>query len=277
MIYLRLAGGLGNQLYQIAAASLISQAGAIQDTLVPLIDGLHRYDEPRHPDSLALLQTNNWILRSGTPVSTMWRVLSLSARAGRWIPCIGLSDRNYWRQNTRFVRFPILLDGYFQFGWTKESFKRAISIMPAHPILNSAANRISHDEVVVHIRGGDFLRLEQFLVVDYQYYASAVARAISYGFQRFAIVTDDFKYALSISGKLRELFSEISIRIVPAGVDALEDFDTLRAASARIIGNSTFAWWAAVYGSSKAITWAPLLLSKNKPRDFFLDNEIVID
>jgi hypothetical protein len=149
--------------------------------------------------------------------------------------------------------------------------------MPARPITSAAATRIADDEVVVHIRGGDFLRLAEFQVVDADFYVRAARQAMERGFSHFAILSDDSTYAMSICNVMRKHLPIANIRLIPRGANALEDFDTLRAAAARIIGNSTFSWWATVFGASPSPTWTPRRLTIYKQRTFFLHNEIPLD
>lgn len=271
MIFLRLCGGLGNQLYELAAASLLSQSMRVP--VVPLLDALSRYQEPRTPDSLALLQRASWLQSPTSPASPLWRGLSLKARAGRWLPVVGISDRNFWRAIRRDSGLHLILDGYFQQGWTAETFARAIAYMPARPIADTAAARIGSDEVIIHIRGGDFLRLPRFQVVNAEYYVCAARQAMAHGLQRFAVMTDDTDYASLICDQIHQRLPRLEIRMIPRGSNALEDFDTLRAASARIIGNSTFAWWATAFGKPTIPTWAPPMFTTDTRRDFFLPNE----
>jgi hypothetical protein len=277
MIYLRLAGGLGNQLYQLAAASLVSHKSAVPERVVPLVDGLGRYEEPRTPDFIELVEPNPWLLSPDTPVPAIWRALTVNARAGRWMPMSGISDRNYWQvlnHNSNSIR---MLDGYFQQGWTQSAFECALANMPIRAVAGAAVARIADDEVVIHIRGGDFLRHPQFQVVGTDYYLRAIKQAMESGLQRFAVISDDATYAYSICTKIAPLLPLAKIRMIPPGVNALEDFDTLRAASARIIGNSTFAWWAAALGGRGRPTWSPTKFTNDTPRDFFLADEIPIN
>lgn len=278
MIFLRLSGGLGNQLYQLAAASMLSQDSNFAHQVIPLIEGLGKYAEPRSPDSLLLLEPNCWLLPPETSISTMSRWLTLSCRAGRWLPTYGISDRNIWKAVTKDFRFDRIVDGYFQQGWTHETFSRAIHQMPVRPINSKEIERIDRDEVIVHIRGGDFLRLQRFKVVNEDFYVKAAQQAIELGFKRFAIMTDDVAYAGWVRDHMLKRLSEAKIRMIPRADNIFEDFDTLRAATARIIGNSTFAWWATALGSSGTPTWAPVRMTTDKLRDYYLVNEIpVID
>lgn len=149
--------------------------------------------------------------------------------------------------------------------------------MQARPITTAAAARIGSDEVVVHIRGGDFLRLPQFQVVAADFYVRAVRQAMERGLNRFAIVSDDPPYATAVCEEILEHVPSVDIRLIPRGANALEDFDTLRTATARIIGNSTFAWWAAALGKAPAPTWSPMKFTIGTSRDFYLSNEVPLE
>lgn len=277
MIFLRLSGGLGNQLYQLAAASILSEGPRSKHKVVPLIEGLSRYEEARSPDSLALLQPNCWLFPAPGSMSKMWRWLTLNGRAGRWLPAYGISDRNIWKTVINDAQSYRIMDGYFQHGWTHEAFSRAIQSMPVRPISSLATSRIGKDEVAVHIRGGDFLRLPRFQVVNADFYVHAAQLAIERGFRDFAIMTDDQAYAETIVAQMHRDLPQAMIKIMPRAASALEDFDTLRAATARIIGNSTFAWWAAALGNAPALTWSPTKFTNNEFRDFYLPFEIPLE
>lgn len=240
---------------------------------MPFLDRLQKYDVPRNPDSIKLLKPNGWLhLHEGAPRGLVhW--LSVSARVGRLLPMFGVNDRNFWRvASQKALHAPLFLDGYFQHGWTQASFAQALAAMPTIPVAPAAAARVDADEVVVHIRGGDFLKLPRFQVVDAHFYGKAARQAMEQGWQRFAVITDDPVYANSIGDRVSTEVSGAAIRIVPPATGALEDFDTLRAASARIIGNSTFAWWAAALGQTSP-TWVPTKLTLDQPRDFYLPFE----
>ncbi|KQY82820.1 hypothetical protein ASD35_24980 [Pelomonas sp. Root1444] len=168
---------------------------------------------------------------------------------------------------------PFFADGYFQHGWTQETFARAISAMQVRPIAARAAERLLVGEIAVHIRGGDFLELPRFQVVNAPFYVDAVRQSMARGFTRFAVITDDATYAAKVCNAVQGQCPGATFRMLERGANALEDFDTLRSAPGRIIGNSTFAWWAAAFGDPAAPTWSPPMFTTDAPRDFFLPNE----
>lgn len=277
IIYLRLAGGLGNQLYQLAAASLLVRHAGVAVKVMPLVEGLAHYEALREPDAINLIIPNDWLISTDASVGRIWRDLAVGMRAGRWLPGVGVSDRNFWRLCGKRMHWPMIMDGYFQSGWTHDSFSAAIQGMNFKQIVPEHGARVCSDEVVVHIRGGDFRLLPRFQIVDAGYYVFAARQSVSRGYKKFAIISDDSDYAESIRVEMYSKVSDIQIRMVECGENAVADFDVIRAASARIIGNSTFAWWAAALGSKSSPTWAPTRATTDSERDYFLNCEIPID
>lgn len=275
MIYLRLAGGLGNQLFQIAAASLL--ANLTSSSVAALTEGLKNYDVPREPDSIKILRPNNWLKTNMANTSTTVRMLALKARAGRWMPIVGINDNTFWKiSRKRPLKLHCIMDGYFQRGWTLSAFETAILGMPVNNISQEAASRVTPDEVIVHIRGGDFLRLRNFQVIDFSFYIFAIRLAMQRGFSKFAVITDDVNYAKEVCRQICHSLPSAKLRLLRQTSSTLIDFDTIRNASARIVGNSTFAWWATALGAPSSITWAPTKFARSTLRDFFLPNEIPI-
>lgn len=275
MIYLRLFGGLGNQLYQLAAAALLSKSR--QTSVTVFTEALQKYDSPRDPDSINLLTENHWLHFAPITGLSIHRWMSVTARMGRVLPGLSVNDNTFWQrvEAPDACRF-LYADGYFQHGWKRDTFARAISGLRVRPIASRAADRLMVGEIAVHIRGGDFLKLPRFQVVRARFYIEAVIQAMAQGFTHFAIVTDDPAYSNMIFDVVRGQCPGSKFRLLECGANALEDFDTLRSASGRIIGNSTFAWWAGALGDPTAPTWSPSMFTTDATRDFFLPNERII-
>lgn len=275
MIYLRLSGGLGNQLFQFAAVALLSQIRKSEVTV--LTDALHDYESPREPDSLKLLNDNTWFRVAKPEERDVHCWLTSRARAGRLFPFLGVNDRNFWTNVTAAIgRVPLYVDGYFQRGWTQETFSRATSAMKIQQISTHAINRLKVGEVAIHIRGRDFLKLPRYQVVSAPFYIEAVRQAMSQGFTRFAVLTDDPPYATDLCEDIQNKCVDFSFRMLGQEENSTTDFFTLRGAAGRIIGNSTFAWWAAALDKKSAPTWAPTKFTIDRQRDFYLANEIAV-
>ena len=275
MIYIRLAGGLGNQLYQLAAAVLIGKYS--NQTVVALTDGLSLYDQHRKPDALRLISSARIVTDSIKSTNCILKWLVIRARLGRWLPIIGINDRSALHyEQLAYVSNARVMDGYFQRGWTAEKFIDVITEFNVEPNSGEMLERISLDECVVHIRGGDFLLHPIHQVVDGNYYVAAIHLAKKNGWLKYAVLSDDPKYTDTLLEFIKKEISDLVIRVIPTSIEATEDFLTLRNARARIIGNSTFAWWASALDKNQAVTWSPSKFLVNLDRDFFLDWETSI-
>jgi len=271
-VCVRLAGGLGNQLFQLAAALVCARRLGLP--VVPVTQGLGTYARPHEATSLRLVRAQ--ALQPGQSLSKPLAWAVARARAGRWMPWLGVNDRNFPQACQRLrkgVPF-LLMDGYFQRGWTQELFAQALTMMTlqdAPPV-----PRMPYD-CIIHVRGTDFLGLQSHGFLQPGYYANAVAHATRAGLRHFGIVTDDQTHGAGLAAHIREVHPEVAISVLPAARDPLHDFHVLRSAPARIMGNSTFAWWAAALDANAAPTWSCVRFVRDQPRDFFLKSEIPLD
>lgn len=269
--YLRLAGGLGNQLFQLAALSIFADRHGLRPRIV--VDGLKRYSVRRDPDGLRLLPPE-WTTLVSEDHFASFAVDRL--RAGRWCPVIGISDKNFWRilRDSNASKIAVM-DGYFQRGWTLENFSRAVRLLGT--VVCRLDDELGDEGVcAVHVRGGDFLKIIRHQVVDFQYYARAIRCAQKSGFSEFVVVTDDPVYAANIMNTVRDEIPSIHWRFRDSSSDVLSDFCFINRSKGRVIGNSTFAWWAAALDGNESMTWAPSKFIRNENRDFYLPWEIIV-
>lgn len=275
MTVLRLAGGLGNQLFQVMAGVLEARRSGRK--LLVLTDALSNYAAARRPDVLRLIRSKDVVTAAEAQIPAVVQWLSLRARSGRWLPGTALNDRNFpsalgattWAGGWRF------LDGYFQRGWTQVLLDEALSVAQLDPTVMADPGNPPCD-CVVHVRGGDFLHLSSHAIVDVDYYSRCLDLAKAEGYRSFGIVTDDRRYAEQILQALAARHGDLSLFLMPDHGAALPDFGTLCAARARIIGNSTFAWWASACDARQAPTWSPDRFVRESLRDFILPYECVV-
>jgi hypothetical protein len=282
MIRTRLAGGLGNQLFQFAAA--LALRGRADDPLFLGTQALSRYQVRRKFDMATLLDLPAWCRtdHAGARPSDLASML-LSARIGRLLPIYGANDKTFpellKRSSQGRPRAHLWLDGYFQRGWTWPLFdaaRRQIRAMlrPAPAPQNQPAA-----DLVLHIRGSDFLKSPIHDVVDAGYYerALSVVHAACPGIRDAIVVTDDVQHARRLVDALRMPMSGIDIRILPGENRSwLDDFTLLRGARARILGNSTFSWWAAALDDDQAPTVSPQQWERGRYRDLILPWEQIV-
>ena len=271
-IYLRLAGGLGNQLFQAAAASLVSTN--LSRPIVVSTSGLGAYQVCRKPYLISVIGDTSQLFFADSYIPTYLNIAINNLRLGRLCPMISINDRNIDRVIAARIVPPLFMDGYFQDFWSWPLFEQALSQLAVPPV-SSLDSRIQADEVLVHIRGGDFLLNTNFFVADLAYYTRAVTEAIALNLNSYAILSDDKKYAQFLISKLAECFPSLSFRVISeAGV--LEDFDLIRGARYKIIGNSTFAWWASALSIKSSHTWSTMLLTRGRPKKFLLPWETAL-
>jgi hypothetical protein len=270
MMIVRLAGGLGNQLFQLAAAAALR---AEQEPVLVSTRALGRYAAKRQPDSLSLVQAS-WLIADLPSTGLMW--LADRARVGRWLPRVGVNDRTFAVRLRCVNGSRRILDGYFQEGWTSTRLETAIGSLNFRAVNDGTRSFLADDECAVHIRGGDFLELPAYRVVNTDYYASAIDLAATQGWRKFVVITDDPSHAAQVMNSATLTRSMLQWRFAKLGRSTLEDFDVLRSARARVIGNSTFAWWATALDVNRATTWTPDRFVRSTPRTFFMDWEVVL-
>lgn len=279
MIHLRLAGGLGNQLFQICAALALRRDGDEQIRLS--LHGLGQYKARRAPDSLKLLDLQRLGINAG-PLGPLTRALIESARIGRFIPHIGINDRNFVdalrRRDIGSVCPARVLDGYFQVPWDWPLFSPLLQKL--HGSLVSAPSPVATLDCAMHVRGGDFIRNPLHDIVDHRFYSEAInhlERLVgAVPLRKVQIITDDPPHARVLAEQLARTHPHITFSMHQGNPDPLDDFRHIAGARYRIIGNSTFSWWASALDPSRAPTVSPAVFVRGQPRHLALPWETVL-
>lgn len=252
-IVLRLAGGLGNQLFQFAAASnLVTAFGAknyslhIDTRFLASYESKHDYQIEflaKHYPGILVGHPNNWF----SCVASQFRVAKvLDRRVG---PLALISSVAHLKKACAHANYAkqYVLDGYFQhpdilFGEQQRCLLRDSLLSEKSGLINSVKN--GRRCTGVHIRRGDYVSSKAasqvFRTIPIEYYHAALNRLPDNN--QIIVFSDD-----------RKLSAEFASRV--GGVDArqlnlsLEDeFCLLMACDDHIIANSTFSWWAAYLG-----------------------------
>ena len=282
MIFTRLAGGLGNQLFQFAAALALS--GTQNNAVYLGTQSLSRYKMKRAFDMARLVELPVWCLTDAqaTNLSVLADTL-MALRIGRLLPNAGVSDRNFGKvlaaKGMSSHARALWLDGYFQQGWDWSAFEAPLAAIASMlrddlPIPSPIAA-----DCVMHVRGGDFLASAVHRVVDASYYIRAVEalHTGSPGIKTVLLITDDREHAGVVLEQLTAVYPKIQFEFSPdAHSDWLQDFMLLRHARSRIIGNSTFSWWAAALDPGRAWTVTPCQWISGVQRDLFLPWEMAL-
>jgi Glycosyl transferase family 11 len=280
MIYLRLAGGLGNQLYQLAAAK--NFATLKNDRISLVHDGLSRYASARNSESVRLFSTDFLSDFEDMPKNHLWSTIIDRSRIGRWLPVFGVDDIGFARlsSGSRGVpKGPVFMDGYFQSGWRLDGLMATAMRMRGSLVQPLHLSEESSSTLLLHIRGGDFLKVPLHQVVDLQYYEHAVMEMYKTGktFDRCLCVTDDVEHASRVIFALKEKVSLPEVVIRTPAQDPLDDFRLIGRHPWRIIGNSTFSWWGALLGRHDGLLISPKQFTRARDRDLCLPFEILLD
>jgi hypothetical protein len=265
MIAVRLQGGLGNQLFQYAAARSLADRlgrdlGLDLRGFTPL--GRERKDTPR-PYLLdryairARAVPTGTFLRMGFPFSRQVRRVWRGAGFGRGLLAqeAGLNYQPDLKTRARTASF-VYLDGYWQ-SWRYFQERRAALLQDLTPLhkpsaVNAASlKRLARENAVcVHVRRGDYVSLPAAAayhgLLGADYYRAAVKRlgAAARG-ARFYVFSDEPAWArrnLGLPGKV--------VVVDQNSVDKPEEDLRLMAACRHfILANSSLSWWGAWMGS----------------------------
>lgn len=250
--FLSLDGGIGNLLFQYAAARTIASDGGTDVVLAQLKPGLAgRLASYVGPIEFPVV--DRWTSPLLGAVCPPW-----TGRIGRFVNLLTRSavdglvrDRfaaGHPRPSGRGGR-SVFLEGYFQHpSWFDGTIDGVLDRL--------ASRRPSHlparlDGVVgVHLRRGDYVRLGWDLPLDH--YERALTAAGAAGYASVIVLSDDPMVADLLTERLgRQGWTTLSPSALGAR-SARDDFHLLAGCDAIVLSNSTFAWWAAKLNAATA-------------------------
>ena len=277
MLFSRMVGGLGNQLFQIAAC--LKYKKLEEKVIISFLGDIHIpkrencldyiFEKPEwlyYDDSQKLDQFTKFIAKN-----------SAYLRFGSYLPIVSINDRNFNFNNSRnLLKNTLFLDGYFNNNWTYSSLNYAFNKLKLLQIgLGKEYLKNCSEDVIIHIRGGDFLHIPKLNICKLEYYKKSIRYFISRGYRSFKVISEDQKYAREIINQLKNYFMDI--QIIKLKTNSIkEDFNIIRSSRLAIISNSTFSWWASFLSNSKKEFIVPYYFSFKEKR-MLLPNEIVID
>lgn len=264
ILYMIPYGGLGNQLFQIAAAMAMNSSeirvltdlgfarrnskGEIELESWEWNSRINFHHSPR--GSLFSRRLLNLLLRMGTEKrrEVFLRVLELLSTPYFSILLGNLISFEIGK-GLGFSRIKIkkrtLLVGYFQSSIFAQSvIDELIQIQPKY--LSSLALDLIEEAkrkniLIVHVRRGDYLN-EAFGILDDEYYQRAL-ETICYGsFKEIWVFSDDIESAKSI----KSLNDKSATKFIDdRSLESSEIMEVMRFGGGFIVANSTFSWWAA--------------------------------
>jgi len=238
LIKVRIVGGLGNQLFQLGVASLMSLRTGYPVGLD--LSALRSYKTPREFTAAKLFDLDkafpagHAFIKSSVLGSRIARVVGVST------PLFALvNDKNVCRVlKADWSRGDLFVDGYFIESIDQEAFDDWTGF-----ILDSLRTEkdIDPDTCAIHIRGGDFLKLGWDASAGKESYIRLVDQVLMERPKaKLVVATDDAKYA-------SHLLEDLSHPWEFSGGNEISDFQLLLHSEFAIIGNSTFSFCARAF------------------------------
>lgn len=256
MIFTRLIGGLGNQMFQYAAGKSLANANACRLKLD--ISGfgnykLHNGYELNHFNIDADIALEEEIRKLVNGESRLARYIYKKLRIWK--------NTHYLEQGFAFdpriteIKHSVYLDGYWQSYRYFESIEQELKheFTPKKPLsgLNiKIAEQIADvNSVSIHIRRGDYVnsqttsKVHGFLGVNF--YKESIGIICSrLPNPYFFVFSDDIVWARENLG----LTNNVTFVDHNQGVDSYEDMRLMSLCRHHIIANSSFSWWGAWLG-----------------------------
>jgi len=261
LLNIDLQGGLGNQLFQLAALKYASD----KNNLVPTID-LSRITSGRISRDFGLENCllkklfNESLIFKKTPNVIFTNRLKWFAQ--RFLPNLFFSKTFFARNLGYENKLENLgnfrsLNGYFQthryvdfINW-KSSLNNYRTCTPEFLRLRDEVESIN--PVGIHIRGGDYLRDKSGIGnLSSKYFLNCI-NELGPDQEILWIFTDDPPYAQHLMDRIGYQYKIIDIQRKLSAFETMLLFASTRKI---IISNSTFAWWSA-YLSNSAIVFCP--------------------
>ncbi len=258
-LVVRIYGGLGNQMFQYAAARALAWRHRLELLLETSLAVKHR----TRPYRLEVFRLSS---QSRPPAATRWTLRAacsrrpLVRRLGK--PLLRAAGLELVREARPYCLDPcpearasalragriLCLDGYWQcpryFAGAEERIRREFSFRDPPDDANRTLllQIASADAVSVHIRRGDYLNLKEQPVLSPAYYQRAAALiAARLPRPRFFVFSDDFAW---VRAKLR-LPGTATFVEHNGEARAAEDLRLMSACRHHVIANSSFSWWGA--------------------------------
>lgn len=305
-VVVALSGGLGNQLFQLAAGLFVSgEAPVLLDHMLldprqwhsgrPDVAGFQLpssvqliSSKPLHAPSRAATLGVRFVMRSGLDparwdarpqlrkcAQSITSALT-SKYLGEQIPVFGAFGHGY-DPRLETLRPPALLVGYFQtwkYATSRHVRKRLLAMEPQQDDAWTAQARalaLQENPLIVHVRLGDYRSDSTFGIPSPEYYAEAFELLSSRnGHDRVWLFSDEPEQALQFMPM--EIRKE-KPRLVrpPNSVDPVGVMSVMRCGNAFLLANSTFGYWSALLSKCEpeAVTIPDPWFRKIRPFDAF--------
>lgn len=297
-IILNLTGGLGNQLFQVAAGlsefpnskiELHCNLGAPRTNSSSQVD-LSEYKisnlvefAPTRRKSLFVSKVFGYNIRSSKH-PRKWEKINLFQKLVRMSTGIifsayfGTKGKVVTERNLDSIKDHARSRNYFLIGYfqnskwvdpVRKNLIRELTLKQPSSRYQEIATQAPESLVVVHVRRGDYRNEPNFGLLGVNYYESAIEDLFqSDPFSQMWLFSDEPEDALLMINSIsRGRFQVVSIPV--DGLSSAETLELMRLGKNYIIGNSTFSWWGAFLSKNpNGSVIAPSPWFKYAPEDF---------
>jgi hypothetical protein len=275
-VYLSLTGGLGNQLFQIAAAISIANGDEIEVEWVNSRPRLNSLEKPEIsdftlPENLKFQQSHEfqplnsksigYLIRAGVEprryegskfhqkVSSFLASIVNMSTFKKFIRIYANQGVGFSQDRILMNRRSVHLVGYFQtFRWIQSESARMflmnLTVREKSPQLIKLMSLAEKDEpLIVHMRFGDYRLEETFGLLTPKYYQESIRELWqSKQFKSIWVFSDEIDQAQSYLEGLE--IPELKF-ISSVSDSSAQTLEAMRLGKGYVIGNSSFSWWAA--------------------------------
>lgn len=274
-VLVTLRGGLGNQLFQFAAAFSYSRRNSQRLLLdIGQYSQAKRGETPREPDLLNFI--DGYELAAQMELERIKNPYGLISKMSRAVEKKIYRRFNIdWNPEAVKPRKDKHFDGYFQderfFSEHRNELQRLILLKqslskPLQRIVSGV--REINDTVAVHVRRGDYVKIEKIRKMHFVCGESYYKKAIDEAFKKivnpkFIIFSDDINWVRDnfyfLKGSHFIYSDELARNQMESPSYASIEFELMRNCKNFIISNSTYSWWAANLGTFRTdgMVWAP--------------------
>lgn len=271
-ITFRLVGGLGNQLFQIAAALSMAQKVGAEEVRALRIGFANHYslEKLNFPNKLQIKKASNfevlnWNLKNF--LTNRLKLDNIAALMGAYksteVGFQALPQRFHSRRN-------LYVFGYFQSWRYCKPDSMILGLKTESPWLRKLTVELEQSNpIVIHIRLGDYVQAKHvFGLLSTDYYLNALKLfPASTENNPVWVFSNDIpaakEYFEEMSGQYYRYINE------PEDSDPIEILTLMSRASKIVIANSTFSWWAAWLGNREKVVVAPIpwYMNTREPKD----------
>lgn len=283
MIVVRIVGGLGNQMFQYAAAKYLAVKHNVPVGLdITSLSGERKESHFRRKFKLDKFNTDFEEMSLKKIRKYVW-VTGNKYIDNYILRRFKLFEKNIWRDNGSIKDFnelpkDIYLAGYFgsldYFNDIYKILKKEFVLKDKNSIENLLEDIRKTNSISIHVRRGDLLKLKDGYVLPADYYKKAVEKIKrSVKTPKYYIFSDDIKWC-------KENFNWIDDKVFVDGNDVTQDFELMKNCKHNILANSTLSWWVGYLNSGKnSIIIAPKhfgIWKKDSQKNLILKKWVVI-